>query len=145
LVKDFESKSIKRGGKIPVQQFTITITQSSKQISYQITNNYATTPTSPNPYITRKLNNMDEAKLLKEEHNDRSKLYYKMLKGLEAMINVQKQIWDIMKIAEEANTTVTEMEGTILKVSINNQVTNTINILGILEDLCYDGYLKDAT
>ena len=88
---------------------------------------------------------MDEAKLLKEEHNDRSKLYYKMLKGLEAMINVQKQIWDIMKIAEEANTTVTEMEGTILKVSINNQVTNTINILGILEDLCYDGYLKDAT
>jgi len=88
---------------------------------------------------------MDEAKLLKEEHNDRSKLYHKMLKGLEAMINVQKQIWDIMKIAEEANTTVTEMEGTILKVSINNQVTNTINILGILEDLCYDGYLKDAT
>ena len=41
----------------------------------------------------------------------------------------------MMKIAEEVNTTVTEIKGTILKASINNQVTNTTNILGILEDL----------
>ena len=40
-------------------------------------------------------------------------------------------------MAEEANMTVTEMEGTILKMSINNWVTNTTNILGILEDLQY--------
>ena len=42
-----------------------------------------------------------------------------------------------MKIVEEANTTIIEVEGTILKASINNQTTNTINILEILEDLLY--------
>jgi len=53
------------------------------------------------------------------------------------MIDVQKQVRDMMKIAEEANTTITEMEETILKASINNQTINTMNILGILEDLQY--------
>jgi len=57
-----------------------------------MTNNYMTAPTSSNPYITRKLNNMDKAKIFKEEHEDWSKLYHKMLKGPEAMIDVQKQI-----------------------------------------------------
>ena len=41
----------------------------------------------------------------------------------------------MMKIAEEANTTITEVEGIILKASINNQTTNAMNILGISEDL----------
>ena len=50
---------------------------------------------------------------------------------------MQKQVRDMMKIAEEANTTITEMEGTILKAGINNQTINTMNILGILEDLQY--------
>ena len=40
-----------------------------------------------------------------------------------------------MKIAEETNTTVMEMEETILKASINNRITNAANLLGILEDL----------
>jgi len=43
-----------------------------------------------------------------------------MLKGLETMIDVQKQVWDIIKIAEEANITITEIKGIILKASINN-------------------------
>jgi len=38
-------------------------------MSYQ-TANYMTTPTSSNPYVTQKLNNMDEAKALKEERRD---------------------------------------------------------------------------
>ena len=42
-----------------------------------------------------------------------------------------------MKIVGEANTTITEMEETILKASINNRTTNTMNILGISEDLRY--------
>ena len=94
-----------------------------------------TAPTSPNPYITRKLNNIDEAKAFKKEQDDQTRLYHKMLKGLETIIDVQKQVWDIMKIAEEANMTITEVEGTILKASINNWTTNEMNILGILEDL----------
>jgi len=40
-----------------------------------------------------------------------------------------------MKIAREANMTITEIEEIILKVSINNSTTNTTNILGISEDL----------
>jgi len=80
---------------------------------------------------------MNEAKLFKEEYNDWSKLYHKTLKGLEVMIDVQKQVQDMIKIAEEANTTITEMKETILKAIINNQVTNATNILGILEDLQY--------
>jgi len=43
---------------------------------------------SPNPYITKRLNNMDEAKLFKKEHDDWTKLYHKMLKGLEVIIDV---------------------------------------------------------
>jgi len=35
------------------------------------------------------------------------------------------------------NTTITEMEDTILKVSINNRTTNAMNILRISEDLRY--------
>jgi len=58
-------------------------------MSYQTTN-YMTTPTSPNPYVIRKLNNMDEAKVLKEERRDWTRIYYKTLKGIEVMIDVQR-------------------------------------------------------
>ena len=60
-----------------------------------------------------------------------------MLKGIEAMIDVQKMLKDMKKIAEETNTMITEMEGTILTASINNQVINTMNITQILKDLRY--------
>jgi len=33
-------------------------------------NNYITAPTSSNPYITRKLNNIDKAKMMKAERDD---------------------------------------------------------------------------
>ena len=60
-----------------------------------------------------------------------------MLKGIEAMIDVQRMVKDLKKIAEETNTTITEMEGTILMASINNQMVNTMNITQISEDLRY--------
>ena len=53
------------------------------------------------------------------------------------MINVQKIVKDMKKIAEVVNTMITEMEGSILMASINNQMTNAMNILGISEDLQY--------
>ena len=52
------------------------------------------------------------------------KIYHKTLKGLEAMIDVQRQVKDMMKIAVETNTTITEIEDTILKASINNWIIN---------------------
>ena len=57
---------------------------------------YTMAPTFPNPYISRKLNNMEEARMMKEERNDWTKMYHKILKGLEAMIDVQKQVRDIV-------------------------------------------------
>jgi len=94
-------------------------------------------PAFPNPYISRKLNNMDQAQVMKREREDWLRLYHNMLKGLETMIDVQRLVKDIKKLAEEANTTITEVEGSVLMASINNQVTNTTNITQILEDLQY--------
>ena len=65
------------------------------------------------------------------------KTYHKMLKEIEAMIDVQRQIKDIMKIAEEANTTIAEMEKSILEASINNRLINATNITELSEDLKY--------
>ena len=94
-------------------------------------------PTSPNPYMSRKLNNMDQAQVMKREREDWSRLYHKTLRGIEAIIDVQRMMKDMKKIAEEMSTTVTEMEGTILTASINNWATNTTNITQIAEDLRY--------
>jgi len=57
---------------------------------------------------------------MKREREDWTRLYHKILKRLEVMIDVQRIVKDIKKIAEEANTTITEVEGSILTASINN-------------------------
>jgi len=86
-------------------------------------NTYTTVPTSLNPYIFRKLNNMDQAQVIKRERT-----YHKILKGIEAMIDVQRMMKNMKKIAEETNMTITEMEGTILIASIDNRTTNATKI-----------------
>jgi len=100
-------------------------------------NTYTTAPTSPNPYISRKLNNMDQAQVMKRERKDWERTYYDTLKGIEVMIDVQRMMKNMKKIVEETNMTVTEMEGTILMASINNWTTNTTNITQMVEDLQY--------
>jgi len=108
-------------------------------MSSQITNNntFNIAPTSPNPYMSRKLNNMDQAQIMKREREDWSRIYHKTLKEIKAMINIQRMMKNMKKIAEETNMTVTEMEGTILMTSINNRTTNTTNITQMMEDLRY--------
>ena len=106
-------------------------------MSFQNNNNYTTAPASPNPYISRKLNNMDQAQVMKREREDWTRLYHKTLKGIEAMIDVQRMVKDLKKITEETNMTITEMEEMILMASINNQMVNTTNIIQISEDLRY--------
>ena len=58
-------------------------------MSFQIANNntFTTAPTFPNPYISRKLNNMDQAQVMKKEREDWERTYHKTLKGLEVMID----------------------------------------------------------
>jgi len=94
-------------------------------------------PTFPNPYVSRKLNNMDQVQVIKREREDWERMYHKTLKGLEAMIDVQRVMKGMKKLAEEAGTTVAEMEGTILMASINNCTTNATNITQMAEDLYY--------
>jgi len=107
----------------------------SSQISNN--NNYATAPAFPNPYVSRKLNNMDQARILKKEREDWMRAYHKTLKEIEMMIDVQRMLKDIKKVAEEANTTITKVEGLILTASINNRTTNATNIAQISKDLQY--------
>jgi len=51
------------------------------------------------------------------------------------MINIQKQIKDMLKITAETNTMIIEIEDSILKANINNQVINVMNISVMSEDL----------
>ena len=53
------------------------------------------------------------------------------------MIDVQRMVEDIKKLVEEANTTITEVEGSVLTAGINNRTTNEMNIAQISEDLQY--------
>ena len=108
-------------------------------MSFQITNNntFTMAPTSPNSYIFRKLNNIDQAQVMKKEREDWKRTYHKTLKGLEAMINIQRIMKDMKKLAEVTSMTVMEMEGTILMASINNRTTNATNITQMAEDLHY--------
>ena len=80
---------------------------------------------------------MDEAKTLKEKRRDWTRMYHKTLKEIEAIINVQRWIKDIIKMAEEANTTIAKLEGSILEASINNWLINATNIAKVSEDLRY--------
>ena len=74
---------------------------------------------------------------MKRKREDWTRLYHKMLKEIEVMIDVQRMIKDLKKIAEETNMTITEMEVMILMASINNWMVNTTNITQISEDFWY--------
>ena len=74
---------------------------------------------------------------MKKEREDWSRMYHKTLKGIEAMIDVQRAMKDMKKIAEEAGTTVAEIEGTVLTASINNRLNNATDITQMAEDLRY--------
>jgi len=78
---------------------------------------------------------MDQAQVMKREQEDWTRLYHKTLRGIEAMIDVQRMLKDMKKIAEETSTTVAKMEGTILSASTNNRTINATNITQIVQDL----------
>jgi len=47
-------------------------------------------------------------------------MYHKMLKEIEMMIDIQRMIKNMKKLAGEVNTVMTEIEEAILWASINN-------------------------
>ena len=80
---------------------------------------------------------MDQAQVMMKERENWIRLYHKTLKELETMIDVQRMVKDIKKLAKEVNTTITEVEESVLTASINNRITNAMNIAQISEDLWY--------
>ena len=72
---------------------------------------------------------------MKRERENWTRLYHKTLKGIETIIDVQRMAKDIKRLAEETNTILTEIEGTVLATSISNRVINATNIMQISEDL----------
>ena len=74
---------------------------------------------------------------MKRKIEDWTRLYHKILKGIEAMIDVQRMLKDMKKIAEETSTTVAEIEGTILTASTNNRKINATNLTQIADNLQY--------
>jgi len=59
------------------------------------------------------------------------------IEGTKKMIDVQKMVKDIKRMAEKANTMITEIEESVLMASINNRTMNATNIAQISEDLQY--------
>ena len=75
--------------------------------------------------------------MMKREQEDWSRMYHKTLKGIEAMIDIQRAIKDMKKLAEEVGTTIMELEGTILTASFNNRTMNATDITQMAEDIRY--------
>ena len=109
--KSFEVKPIKEGGKNPNWQFQSTTT--SKYFN-QTAQQFITAPTSPNPYVTHTLNNMNLVKTINEEKKDWMKKYHKIIQEIKRMVNVQMQLQNIVKLVEEANIQIAEIESKIL-------------------------------
>ena len=78
---------------------------------------------------------MKEAKSFKKEHDNWTRSYHKVLQGIETMIDIQKQVQNIIKLVEETNIAIIEMKRTILKASNNHWTLNTANIFSISKDL----------
>ena len=80
---------------------------------------FITAPTSPSPYIICIFNNINLVKTINNKKKNQTKKYYKIMQGIERMINVQIQLQNIVKLAEEANTQIAKIESTILQASNN--------------------------
>ena len=132
LDKNFESKSIKERSKISI------LTNSKPPRNKCLIKPPTTWPHPPSQTYILPENSITWIKLeWWRMRGTTGQRHHKMLKELEAMIDVQKQIKNIMKITAETNMMITEMENSILKASINNRVINTTNITGMSKDLWY--------
>jgi len=79
---------------------------------------------------------MDLVKTMNKEQKDWTRKYHKIIRGIERMVDVQIQLQNIIKLAEEANTQIAEIEGMILQASHNYQTQTAADIFSISENLC---------
>ena len=129
MVKDFEFKPIKRGGKPPNQHLKSILTMRMHiQIAYQFT----TTSTSFNLYITCTVNNLMLINTLTNKKKDWIKEH---IRGIETMADIQLQLQNIIKLAEVANIQLAKIKITILQASNIYKIQMVEDIFSILEDL----------
>jgi len=72
---------------------------------------------------------------LNQERKDWMKKYYKIIRGVKTMTNIQLQLQNIVKLAKIMNTQLAEIETTILQVSDSYKTQMAGDISSILEDL----------
>ena len=130
LVEDFKLKPIKEGGKILNQQVPTHLTN-----EIYMAQQFTTAPNLPNPYSTHMLNNMNLVKTMTNEWKDWTKKYHKIIQGIEWMVDIQLQLQNIIKLVEEANTQITEIETMVLQASDNYWTQIAEDIFSISEDL----------
>ena len=63
------------------------------------------------------------------------KKYYRIIWGIETMVDIQIQLQNIIKLAEVVNTQLAEIETTILQASNSYKNQSTKDIFSILQDL----------
>ena len=92
-------------------------------------------PTLSNLYVTHTLKNMELVKIMNNKRKNWTKKHYKLIWGIERIVDMQLQLQNIVKLAEEDNTQVVEIEVTILQASHNYRIQIAGNIFSISEDL----------
>ena len=75
---------------------------------------FTTAPNSHNLYSTHTLNNINLVKTINGEQKDWMKKYHKIIWGIEQIVDIQLQLQNIIKLAEETNTQIAEIKSTIL-------------------------------
>ena len=94
-----------------------------------------TAPTSLNSYVSHTINNIDLIITLNNKRKDWTKKYHKIIQGIETIADIQLQLQNIIKLAEVANTQLTEIETTILQASNIYRTQIAGDIFSISKDL----------
>ena len=92
-------------------------------------------PTSPSPYIACTVNNIDLIITLNNEKKNWTKKYYKIIRGLETMADIQHQLQNITQLAEVVNIQLVEIKTTILQASKIHKMQNRADIFSISQEL----------
>ena len=84
---------------------------------------------------TYTVNNIDHIITLNNERKDWTKKYYKIIRGLETMADIQLQLQNIIWLAKVANTQLVEIETTILQASNTYKIQTSGDIFSISGEL----------
>jgi len=97
--------------------------------------NFATALPFPNPYVLQIVNNLDLIITLNRKKKDWTKKYYKIIQGLETMVDIQMQIQDLVKLADVVNNQLANIKIILLQAEEMYKMQIGRNIYSISEKL----------